>query len=70
MGKYKAVKPGKNRAFELYDLSRDIGEQNNVAVEYPDILTKMKAYARQAHAENIPGGWIDKQKGFQGHQFR
>jgi len=70
MGKYKAVKPGKNRAFELYDLSKDIGEQKNIAAEYPDILAKMKAYARQAHAENVPGGWIDKQKGFQGHQFR
>ncbi|MDT8300264.1 MAG: arylsulfatase [Sedimentisphaerales bacterium] len=70
MGHWKAIQPAKNKPFELYDLNKDIGEQNNIADEYPDILTKMKVYARQAHTENIPGGWIDKEKAFKGHEFK
>jgi arylsulfatase A-like enzyme len=70
MGHWKAVQPAKNKPFELYDLSKDISEQNNIADEHPDILAKMKAYAKQAHTENIPGGWIDKEKAFKGHEFK
>jgi len=69
MGDFKAIQPGRNKPFELYDLSKDIGEQNNIADKHPDILAKMKAYAKQAHTENVPGGWIDKEKEFKGHQF-
>jgi arylsulfatase A-like enzyme len=69
MDDWKAIQPGKNKPFELYDLSKDIGEQNNIADKHPDILSKMKAYAKQAHTENVPGGWIDKEKEFKGHQF-
>jgi len=70
MGDWKAIQPGKNKPFELYDLSKDISEQNNIADKSPDILSKMKAYAQQAHTENIPGGWVDKEKAFKGHQFK
>jgi len=70
MGNWKVVSPGKNKPFELYDLNKDISEQNNIADEHPDILAKMKAYAKQAHTENIPGGWIDKEKAFKGHEFK
>jgi arylsulfatase A-like enzyme len=70
MGDFKAVQPGKNKPFELYDLSKDIGEQNNIADKHPDILAKMNAYAKQAHSENIPGGWVDKEKAFKGHEFK
>jgi len=70
MGNFKAIQPGKKKAFELYDLSKDIGEQNNIADKHPEILAKMKAYAQQAHTENVPGGWVDKEKAFKGHQFK
>jgi hypothetical protein len=53
----------------LYDLSRDIGEQNNIADEHPDILAKMKDYARQSHTENLIGDVLDKDKRFKGHKF-
>jgi arylsulfatase A-like enzyme len=69
MGDWKAVQPGKNKAFELYDLSKDISEQNNIADKYPDILAEMISYAKQAHSENIPGGWVDKEKAFKGHEY-
>jgi len=69
MGKYKAVKPGKNKPFELYDLDGDISEQNNIADKHPDILAKMKAYAEQSHTENLIGRVLDEDKRFKGHQF-
>jgi len=70
MGNFKAVEPGQNKPFELYDLRKDIGEQNNIADKHPEILGKMKMYAKQAHTENLKGGWIDQEKGFKGHKFR
>jgi hypothetical protein len=70
MGNYKAIKPGKNKPFELYDLSKDISEQINMADKHPDILEKMKAYAKQSHTENLIGKVLDKEKRFKGHQFR
>jgi len=70
MGKFKAVEPGKNKLFELYDLSKDIGEQNNIADKHPDILAKMETFAKQSHTENLIGDVLDKEKRFMGHQFR
>jgi len=70
MGNFKAVKPGRNKPFELYDLSKDISEQNNIADEHPDILAKMKTYAKRSHTENLIGDVLDKEKRFKGHQFR
>lgn len=69
VGKYKAVKPGKNKPFELYDLDRDISEQNNIADKHPDILAKMKAHAEQSHTRNLIGRVLDKDKRFKGHEF-
>jgi len=69
MGNYKAVKPGKNKPFELYDLDGDISERNNIADKHPDILVKMKAYAEQSHTENLIGRVLDKDKRFKGHEF-
>ena len=70
MGNYKAVMPAKNKPFELYDLDKDIGEQNNIADKHPDILEKMKAYAKQSHTENLIGEVLDEEKRFKGHEFR
>lgn len=40
-GKWKAVKPGTDEAVELYDLSIDIEEQNNLAAEQPEVLARL-----------------------------
>ncbi|MHC4557925.1 MAG: arylsulfatase [Planctomycetota bacterium] len=69
MDNFKTVKPGKNKPFELYDLSKDIGEQNNIADEHPDILEKMKDYAKQSHTKNLIGEVLNEEKRFKGHQF-
>jgi len=70
MGDYKAIQPAKNKPFELYDLSKDIGEQNNIADKFPDVLAKMKAFAERSHTENLIGEVLDKEKAWKGHQFR
>jgi arylsulfatase A-like enzyme len=70
MGNYKAIKPAKNKQFELYDLSKDISEKNNIAGKHPDILNKMKAYAELSHTENLIGDVLDEDKRFKGHKYR
>ena len=70
MGAFKAIRPGKNRPFELYDLSKDLGELNNIAADHPDIIAKMTEYARQSHTENLVGNVLDKEKRFMGHKAK
>ena len=70
MGKFKAVRPKSSAPFELYDLSKDISEQNDIADEFPEILTKMKTYAKQSHTENLIGDVLDEDKRFKGHKYR
>jgi arylsulfatase A-like enzyme len=68
IGRYKGVKPAPHAPFELYDLDTDIEEKIDIADDYPQIIDKMEAIARQAHTENIMGHWIDESKGFKGHR--
>jgi arylsulfatase A-like enzyme len=68
-GNWKLVKiallPGKT---ELFDLSKDPGEQNNVANQFPDIVsnldTRLVTYAK----EMKPSLWIKAQPAFLGAQ--
>ena len=58
-GDWKLVKlhlrdPGKEIATELYDLSADIGETNNIAGENPEKVAELEALLREAH-EPFPG---------------
>ncbi|HIJ52889.1 MAG TPA: sulfatase-like hydrolase/transferase [Planctomycetes bacterium] len=41
MGKWKAVRTNPNQKIQLYDLNKDIGEQNDVADANPKITAKM-----------------------------
>jgi arylsulfatase A-like enzyme len=68
-GNWKLVKiatlPGKT---ELFDLSQDLGEQNNVADQHPDLVrdleSRLMAYAKQQK----PAEWIKAQPQFLGAQ--
>ncbi len=51
-GDWKAVRLGKDKPIELYDLSKDIGETNNVADEHPDVAARMEGYLKDARTEN------------------
>lgn len=42
-GKWKAVRLGPDKPTELYDLSVDIGETNNLAGENPDLVKELEA---------------------------
>ncbi len=56
MGKWKAVRTnvdkGMNSPVELYDLSKDIAEKNNVASQFPDVADQMAQIMISAHEES------------------
>jgi arylsulfatase A-like enzyme len=60
MGTWKAVRPRAERPWELYDLSRDLSESNDVAAQHPEILAKMKAFAKKAHTPVRAGVFHDR----------
>ncbi len=68
MENWKAIKPTNKEAFELYDLSVDIEEQNDVVGQYPEILEKMKQFAQKAHSAPHYGKVLDPSVGFKGHK--
>ncbi len=77
LGDWKAVRPAPRRGvaagpFELYNLAEDISETANVAAEHPDIIAKIEAIAREAHAEHINGDYVPggKELAFQNHQAK
>jgi len=57
MGNWKGVKLAPDKPLELYDLSRDIGETQDVAKDNPDVVAKIEAYLATARtpSEKWPG---------------
>ena len=68
-GNWKLVKiallPGKT---ELFDLSKDPGEQNNVADQFPEIAADLEARLLAYAKEMKPSEWIKAQPAFLGAQ--
>jgi arylsulfatase A-like enzyme len=68
-GNWKLVKiallPGKT---ELFDLSKDPGEQNNVADQFPEIARDLEARLIAYAKEMKPSEWIKAQPAFLGAQ--
>jgi arylsulfatase A len=48
-GKWKGVREREGTTLQLFDLSRDIGEQHNLAAEHPEIVERLEAYLTDAH---------------------
>ncbi len=48
-GNWRAVKPVRPDAWELYDLSSDPSESKNVADAHPDVLARLISLAKSAH---------------------
>jgi arylsulfatase A len=65
---WKAIKPNKNAPFELYNLSKDIQELDDVAAQHPEVLAQAKAYAKEAHTAPRIGKVLDASVGFKGHK--
>ena len=51
-GNWKAILPKPNGTIEIYDLSKDIHEDNDLAAQRPDLVTKAAAYIKAARVEN------------------
>ena len=52
MGRWKAVRHGLNQPIELYDLETDISEQCNVAVEYPEVVQRIKEILKSVRIDS------------------
>lgn len=50
---WKAVRNGINKPMELYDLSVDLGEQNNVAASHRDVVKRAKQLMQVAHQDDL-----------------
>ena len=48
-GNWRAVKPGKNAPWELYDLAKDPSESKDLAAAHPDVLAGLVTLAEKAH---------------------
>jgi arylsulfatase A-like enzyme len=56
-GNFKAVSHNHGKTFELYDLSKDISEQNNLARQNPELLQHLIQKHSQWEAQLPPQGW-------------
>ena len=52
MGRWKGVRLSPGGPLELYNLVEDIGEENDVAADHPDIVQRIEAYLKTARTEN------------------
>jgi arylsulfatase A len=56
MGNWKGVKSKKGQ-LELFDLSNDLGEKNNIAKVHPETAEKIQAIMESAHTEDLSKQW-------------
>jgi arylsulfatase A-like enzyme len=49
---HKAIRSAPGKPLELYDLSRDIGEKNDIAEENPEVVAKIEIYLKTARTES------------------
>lgn len=63
-GRWKAIRTGRSDApLELYDLSRDIAEANNLVDANPEIVARLDAYLKTAREENPDWPLFPRPKG-------
>ena len=67
---WKAVLPGSDSAWELYDLGADISEANDVSAENAEILERLRAMADDAHQPIVPGTVFDAELAKKDHGHR
>ena len=63
MGNFKAYRRNDKANVELYDLTKDIGEKNDIASRHPDIAAKMGRIMKEAHVDPRPQIEPKKPKG-------
>lgn len=58
-GRWKAIRPRVNAAWELYDLEQDVSESHDVAGEHEELLAKLVEFAKASHEDPRPGEYLD-----------
>ena len=51
-GNFKAIRSAPGKPLELYDLSRDIAEKNDIAAENPDVIVRIEKYLKTAPTDS------------------
>lgn len=57
-GNWKAIRPKPQADWELYDLSTDVSESNDVAANHPKLVAELAEYAKRAHVPARPGKYL------------
>jgi len=57
---WKAIRTRPNKSWELYNLDEDVSEAMDLATTHPDVLTKLKQYAADAHTPVVEGTFHDR----------
>lgn len=57
-GDWKAIKPGKDAAWELYDLNTDVSESTDVSGQHPELLSELMSVAKKSHVPARPGKFL------------
>lgn len=70
LGNWKAIKPKADKDYELYDLSVDIEEKNDVARQHPEIIEKVLQIYKEAYVPERPGQILDESLGFKDHEAK
>ena len=58
---WKAVKPNKKGDWELYDLSKDISEANDIADANAAVMRQIHAFAEDAHVDAVEGTFHNRE---------
>ena len=65
-GKWKGVRNNVGKApnspLELYDLSKDIGEENNIGAQHPEIVSKLDGFMKEAYTPSPNWSFGGKKK--------
>ena len=59
MKQWKAIQPKPAAPWELYDLTADVSETKNVAEQHPDLLARLRNFAKSSHEPVRPGTYTD-----------
>ena len=61
-GSWKAIKPGKHKSWELYDMEKDISESVDLSISSPQKLVELIAMAKAAHEPVRSGTFADPER--------